>query len=55
MNPGGKWGHGQLGSGNGNKVFLITPFHQIAFHLLYSSGQFLILFHQTLNFNYCLT
>jgi REP element-mobilizing transposase RayT len=42
------------GSGNGNKVFLLTPFHQIVSHILYSSGQFHIPFHQTLYFNYCL-
>ena len=42
------------GSGNGNKVFLLTPFHQIVSHILYSSGLFHIPFHQTLYFNYCL-
>ena len=25
-------------SGNGNKVFLLPPFHQIVSHMLYSSG-----------------
>lgn len=42
------------GSSNGNKVFLLTPFHQILSHILHSSGQFHIPFHQTLYFNYCL-